>query len=946
MNEVEIRFELNGEARRAAVAPELLLADFLRRSLGLKGTKTSCEVEVCGACTVLLDGRPVSSCATLAREIDGRSLVTIEGLGSGDALHPVQEAFWEEGGFECGFCTPGMILSACALLDENPDPSEAAIKAALDGNVCRCTGYVSIVRSVRRAAELLRGQGAGASAADEPRLDGAAKGAPARREAPRRGAADERRLDGIAKVRGAPVYTADLTRPHMLHGRVLRSPHAHARVLGIDTAAAESHPGVAAVLTAADLQDISPYYGPLVKDIPVLAMDKVRYEGDPVAAVAAETPEAAAAALGLIRVEYEPLPALLTMDAALDPGAPPLHDFVSDHGARYPGYPDVDDEAGKYANVSFHYERSKGNVEDGFAASARVFEHTFEFPKVAHHSMEPQLALAEWRDDGVTVWASTQHPFIIRQELAEMFGLPRERVRLVVPLVGGTYGNKNHTKLEPLAVALARKARRPVFLHLSLEEESRTVSKPAMRVRLRTGVDRDGRLLARDCLVHVDGGAYSDSGPRVTQKAGYRAPGPYRIPHLRSHAYTVYTNTVPAGAFRGMGTPQVVWAYESQMDIMAREMGWDPVEFRLRNFLRKGEAFAPGETPLDCDLAQGLLRAAREIGWGEEDADADCGIGFSCGVKDGGGNYKVSCARVEIDDAGRVTLHEGTVEIGQGSHTALSRIAAHELGAPPSAVRVAPLDTDSTPFDMGTYASSGTTVMGLAVQKAAQAARRQLMDAARSLSGDPAAAVTLRDGEARLGEVAFPFSTLVRHARGDGGAVVGEGRQESAQDPNAPLGARAPFWEVGWGAARVRVDRDTGEVRVLKYVSIADAGKAINPQQCHTQEQGAFLQGLGQALFEETVYEDGRMLTPDALTYRLPKVSDLPDELVNVIFEDGNGAGPYGAKGLGESGILTVPSAIANAVDRAVGVRVTHLPLAAEKVWRAIEGVDSRVRRG
>ena len=577
MNEVEIRFELNGEARRAAVAPELLLADFLRRSLGLKGTKTSCEVEVCGACTVLLDGCPVSSCATLAREIDGRSLVTIEGLGSRDALHPVQEAFWEEGGFECGFCTPGMILSACALLDENPDPSEAAIKAALDGNVCRCTGYVSIVRSVRRAAELLRGQGAGASAADERRLDDAAKGAPARREAPRRGAADARRLDGSAKVRGAPVYTADLTRPDMLHGRVLRSPHAHARVLGIDTAAAESHPGVAAVLTAADLQDISPYYGPLVKDIPVLAMDKVRYEGDPVAAVAAETPEAAAAALGLIRVEYEPLPALLTLDAALDPGAPPLHEFVSDHGAKYPGYPDVDDEAGKYANVSFHYERSKGNVEDGFAASARVFEHTFEFPKVAHHSMEPQLALAEWRDDGVTVWASTQHPFIIRQELAEMFGLPRERVRLVVPLVGGTYGNKNHTKLEPLAVALARKARRPVFLHLSLEEESRTVSKPAMRVRLRTGVDREGRLLARDCLVHVDGGAYSDSGPRVTQKAGYRAPGPYRIPHLRSHAYTVYTNTVPAGAFRGMGTPQVVWAYESQMDIIAREMGWDPV---------------------------------------------------------------------------------------------------------------------------------------------------------------------------------------------------------------------------------------------------------------------------------------------------------------------------------------------------------------------------------
>ena len=471
MNEIEIQFELNGEARRASVAPELLLADFLRHSLGLKGTKTSCEVEVCGACTVLLDGRPVSACATLTHEINGRSLVTIEGLGNDDALHPVQEAFWEEGGFECGFCTPGMILAARALLDENPDPSEEDIKTALDGNICRCTGYVSIIRSVRRAATLLGG-----------------KDAPAPRPA------DARRVDGAAKVRGEPVYTADLTHPGMLYARVLRSPHAHARIVGIDTSAAESHPGVVAVLTAADLKDISQYHGPLVKDTPVLAVDKVRYEGDAVAAVAAETLEAATAALELIGVEYEPLPALPTMDDALHPDALPLHEYVSEDSPSFPGYPGVDDEARKYANVSFHYERGKGDVDEGFAASERIFEHTFEFPKIAHFSMEPQLAVAEWREDGFTVWCSTQHPFIVQRELAEMFGVARERARVVVPLVGGTYGNKNHTKLEPVALALARKAGRRVFLHLSLEEESRTVSKPAMRVRLRTGVDRDGRL--------------------------------------------------------------------------------------------------------------------------------------------------------------------------------------------------------------------------------------------------------------------------------------------------------------------------------------------------------------------------------------------------------------------------------------------------------------------
>lgn len=916
MNEIDIRFVLNGERRTVKVPAHRLLVDLLHDALNLMGTKRSCDAEVCGSCTVLLDGRPVSACTTLASEIHGRSLVTIEGLGRGGELNAVQEAFWEEGGFECGFCTPGMILTACALLDENPDPSEAEIRAALDGNICRCTGYVSIIRSIQRAALRL----ASPDAAATPLQD--------------------RRVDGRSKVRGEPIYTADLKRPGMVYGRILRSPHAHARILSIDTGAAESHPGVVAVLTSADLEDISPYYGPLVKDMPVLAIGKVRYEGDPVAAVAAETLEAAEQALALIEVAYEPLEPLLSLDDALDPKVEPLHDSVSAHGSKFPGYPEVDEEARKYANVSFHYRRDQGEVERGLAESYRTFEHTFDFAKICHYSMEPQLAVAEWQDEGVTVWSSTQHPFIIRQEVAEMFHMPVERVRFIVPFVGGTYGNKNHTKLEPLAVALARKAGRPVYLHLSLEDESRTVSKPAVRITLETGVSEDGRIVARRCLAHLDGGAYSDAGPRVTQKVGYRAPGPYRIPHLRSDAYTVYTNTVPAGAFRGMGTPQVVWAYESQMDMIARAMGWDPLEFRLKNLLGKNEDFAPGETPLDCDLGKGLREVAAQIGWNREPLSPDCGIGFACGLKDGGGNYKVSCARVLIDQSGGVTLEEGTVEIGQGAHTAMCRIAARELGISPESIRLPVLDTERTPFDMGTYASSGTTVMGLAVQKAARAVRAELIEAAQSLSRSSGEA-RLENGRVHIGELAFPFAALVEHAKGPGGVLTGEGRQESELDPRAPLGARAPFWEVGWGAAKVHVDRQTGEVRVLKYAAVADAGKAINPQQCHTQEQGAFVQGLGQALFEAALYENGMMLNPDALSYRLPKAADLPDELVNVIFEDGNGPGPYGAKGLGESGILPVPAAIANAVYHAVGVRITDLPITSEKIWRALRTQSS-----
>lgn len=918
---ISIRFKLNSQFKEAQVEPWTLLIDFLRDELGLTGTKKSCEVEICGACTVLLDGRPVSSCTTLAFELDGRSLMTIEGLSSGDDLHPIQEAFWEEGGFECGYCTPGMILSTYALLKENPSPGEEEIKKYLSGNICRCTGYASILASVKRAVSMCSGR------PDE------SKGSAASQATSR----SQRRLDGLPKVKGKALYTSDLVRSGMTYAKALRSPYPHALIKRIDSSAAEKHSGVVAVLTRADLTDICPYYGPLVKDQTILAMEKVRYEGDPVAAVAAEDPQIAEEALGLIQVEYEELRPLLTMDEALASDALRLHDFTSQHGNTFPDYPSVDEEAKKYANVSFHYGWSKGDVAQGFAHSDRVFEHTFFFPKVSHYSLEPHLAMAEWTEDGVAIWASTQHPFMVRQEISEMFGLPVEKVRIIVPFVGGAYGNKNHTKLEPLAVALSRKAKRPVMLSLRAEDANRTVSKPAMRVCLKTGVSRDGLIVTRECLVHVDGGAYSDAGPRVTQKAGYRAHGPYRIPHIKTDAYTVYTNTVPAGAFRGMGTPQVVWAYESQMDMIAYEMGWDPLEFRLKNLLDKGEEFVPGDSPIDCDLKEGLLRVAQEIGWGRELLEPECGIGLSCALKDGGGNYKVSCARVEVDASGQVTLFEGTVEMGQGANTALCRIVAQELGLSPDAIRLAPLDTAHTPYDMGTYASSGTTIMGLAVQKAALSVRKQLLDGARRLSGNMNANFILERGRVRLGEMAFSFGDIVRSLKGKGGIIVGEGRYESLKEKDAPLGARSPFWEVSWAGAKVRVDRQTGQVKLLKYVSIADAGKALNPQQCVTQEKGAVVQGIGQAFFEEAVYQNGIMTNPSLIDYRLPGIEDLPEEWVTIIFENANGPGPYGAKGMGESGILTVPSAISNAVFRAVGVRVTDLPLNPEKIWRALK---------
>lgn len=906
-----LRFKLNGQWREAAVEPHRLLADFLREDLQLKGTRVSCDVQICGTCTVLVDGRPVSACTTPAFEIDGKSLLTIEGLASGDQLHPIQQAFWQEGGFECGYCTPGMILSAYALLSANPSPSDEQIKHHLASNICRCTGYVTIIAAVKRAAQLIRDRA-------DLRLD---------REAIR--------LDGDEKVRGAPIYTADLQRPHMLYAKILRSPLPHATIKRIDTRAAEQLPGVVAVLTRDDLREINPYYGPLVKDQAILAMQKVRYEGDPVAAAAAESAEIAEAAIQLIQIDYQELPALLSLDEALAADAFKIHDHTSEHGEKFPGYPSVDEEAKRHRNVSFHFGWTKGDVSKGFAESDRVFEHSFYFSKVAHYSLEPHLALAEWNGDTVTVWSSTQHPFLAQQEIAEMLDMPRDKVRVIVPWVGGAYGNKNHTKFEPLVTMLARKAKRPVFLALSAEDTFRTVSKPAMRVRIKTGVSNAGLIIARESTAHVDSGAYSDAGPRVSQKAAFRVHGPYVIPNIKSDGYAVYTNTVPAGAFRGMGTPQVVWAYESQMDMIAHEMGWDPVDFRLKNLMTAGDDFCPGDTPVDCDMREGLRRVAMEIGWGDK-LEPDCGIGVSCALKDGGGNYKISEARIEVNADGKATLFEGTVEIGQGAHTALRKIAAQELGLSAQQVDLAPLDTAHTPLDFGTYASSGTTVMGLAVQRAAQAVKAQLIAAAKQMIGRHEGDFTLRDGFIRFGETALSVAEVVRHLKGTNGVVVGAGRYESVKDPNILMGAKAPFWEVSWGAARIKVDRDTGQIKILKFVTIADAGKAINPQQCHTQEVGALVQGIGQAFFEKTEYENGAMVNPGLINYRVPKVEDLPEELVTILFENGNGPGPYGAKGMGESGLLTVPSAIGNALDNAVGVRLTELPLTPEKVWRAL----------
>lgn len=755
------------------------------------------------------------------------------------------------------------------------------------------------------------------------------------------------RLDGAAKVTGRALYTGDLRMPGMAYGAIVRSTAPHARLRAVRSEEAERLPGVLAVLTAADLAGTNPYYGHAVKDQPVIAIDKVRYVGEPIAAVAAVDPRTAAEAAALMAVEYEDLPAVPDLDAALAPGAAVLHPHAAARGRYQSDVPEPDPadaaQAGTAAsssNICHHERYAWGDVERGFAESDEIFEDTFTFPMVYHYAMEPYTAIAAADADGITVWAAAQHPFMVRAALAEIFRERLERVRVVVPYIGGGYGSKSYTKIEPLVVALARKAGRPVRISCSVEEAMATGRRHNARIRLRTGVRRDGTLVVRDCLIHLDTGAYADNGPRVADKIATRILGGYRCPHVRVEVAAVYTNTTPAGSFRSIGGPQAAWATESQLTMIASRLGLDPLDVRLRNLRRRGERVRDRMRPLDTDLAAGLRRTARHIGWdGLREPGTGRGLGMS--VTDAGAT-PTAVALVRLHHDGTATVHESSTELGQGARTVLVQIAADELALPPRDVGVVASDTAATPYDRSTGASRSTTVMGLAVQAACRDLAVQLREIAGRQAGEEPAAVTLAGGAAVTPSGRrLPYGDLVRaFFDGPGGELVGRGYIRPAFE-DGRLRELPIFWEVGWGAAEVAVDRETGVVSLRRYVSVADAGRAINPALAEGQDEGAAMQGIGHTLFEAMVFEAGRLLNGSMIEYRVPLFEDLPEMFESVLLEDRNGPGPFGAKGMGEGAIGPVAPAVAAAVAQAAGVHVTELPLTPERVWRALRAAGA-----
>jgi len=720
------------------------------------------------------------------------------------------------------------------------------------------------------------------------------------------------RVDGIDKVTGKAKFVGDLTIPGMLQGKILRSTYPHARLVSIDASQAEALPGVLAVLTASDIADLNLIYS----GRPVIATDKVRYVGEPVAAVAAVDLATAEEALSLIQVEYEELPAVVGIDAALKKDAPLIH-------------------RDKGSNIGTHEKVLRGDVEEGFALSDEVVEDTFTFPMVYHYAMEPHSVIAHYgMDDEITVWSSAQHPFQVRGDIAKIFKVPPGKVRMIINYLGGGYGSKSYTKFEPLVVALARKAKQPVRICNSVGESMVTVRRHGARVRIKTGVKRDGTLMAREAEIYLDTGGYDDNGPQVTARSATRVLGPYWIPHIRTNAYQVYTNTGSAGSYRAIGAPQVIYAGESQIEMLAQRLGLDPAELRMKNLLKPGQELRPGLKGIDADLSSSLKTLVRASAWKKIRSKNNAAVGMACAITNAGAT-PVSVAMIRMQSDGILNIAAGSTEMGQGVRTTLTQIAAEELTLPMDQFRIAGADTKVTPYDSSTGSSRSTTLMGTAVQKAARDLKQQFIKIGAQMLGVKPSHIQIVDGALIAGEARVSFREAFerRFGKGSGGEMIGRGEAgPEITDNKLPV-----FWEVGMGTAEVAIDRETGAVKLKKFISVADVGKAIHPEHCVAQEEGAAMQGIGHTFFEELIYENGQLVNPNLVDYRVPTFDEIPEEFHTVLVENGDGPGPFGVRGMAEGGILSVAPSVCNAIDRATGVRITDLPLTPERVWRALK---------
>ncbi|MCL7384731.1 MAG: xanthine dehydrogenase family protein molybdopterin-binding subunit [Thaumarchaeota archaeon] len=738
------------------------------------------------------------------------------------------------------------------------------------------------------------------------------------------------RIDALEKATGYAVYTSDIDLPNMLYGKILRSPYPHARIKRIDTEKAESLLGVKAVVTGREF----PYlFGETLRDKPALAVDKVRYVGEPVAAVAAVDERIAEEALSLIEVEYELLPYVLDPIEAMSRDAPILHEGLAEYKRRpiikvFPG-----------TNICNYVVYEKGDIEKGFAESDHIFEDTFKTPGIAHAAIEPYVTIAQVDFNGkITLWTTNDSPYRLQVQLAESLNIDPSNIRVIVPYMGGSFGGKGGVKLEAIAIALARKVvGYPVKIELNIEEIfTSTCTSHSAIVTVKTGVKKDGTIVARYVKAIYDAGAYAEKGPTVLIQGCRGAAGPYRIPHVKIEGYLCYTNKIPGDAYRGYGFFQAQFAVESQMDDIARELGLDPLEFRLKNLIREGDVNPLGQEVVSCGLDKCLLKVAESIGWGRKEGRY-VGKGIAVGFK----NTKTpssSAVTVRLNWDGSLEVYTSLVEEGQGSKHVLAKIAANELGIPLSKVKVITSDTEVTPWDTSTTSSRTVFHQGNALIDACRKVIEQIKDRLAEKLNVKRSEIIFEDGEFIIGRDRISLHGNINRILRPGEQIVGYGLYE----PKIPAELwehHGIFWMYVAHGVEVEVDPETGIVTVKKAVIAEDVGKAMDKTTLELQLIGGTIQGIGNTLYEELKFDRcGRIENPNFRDYHIPTTLDV-GEVIPIIVEQPHPEGPYGAKGVGEGPLVTIHAAIANAIYDAIGIRFKELPITPEKIALMIKNV-------
>jgi 4-hydroxybenzoyl-CoA reductase alpha subunit len=936
-----ITLEVNGEKHTVAVRDGETLVDVLRDKLRLTGTKKGCDHGVCGACTVLIDGEPKNSCLLLAVGCENVAITTIEGIAREGQLHPLQRAFINHGAVQCGFCSPGMILSAYALIGQKPNPMDEEIKQALSGNLCRCTGYVRIIDAVRNWKKYKETEEPPSFPEDLDRFRAVGRSLP--------------RVDAADKVSGRAQYTADLTFQNMLHGKILVSPIPHGLIKSIDTKKARAMNGVKLVLTAEDVPDITYGINPPRYDENILARDKVRHVGDEVAAVIAIDEETAARALALIEVEYEELPAVFDPVTAMEEGAPQIHE-------RYRN------------NINTKVDHHFGDVSEGFAEADYVREEKFVGNHVYQSPIEPHASIAMWEDDGSTLvlYASTQVPHYLQYMVARVLNIPLGRIRIVRPPVGGGFGAKLDTTSQDLISAIAsRKLGRPVKMVYTREEmflHGRGRHKQHMHFKI--GMKKDGTLTAVQSRIYLDGGAYTSYGAITVYYAGSMIPTLYKFPHYKYEGFRIMTNKPACGAMRGHGAPQPRFAFESLLSMMADDMGIDPIEIRLRNAMEPNTRTCNELDIHSCAFRQTLEQAREKSGWTHKygKLQPGTGIGIGCGGFVSGAGYAKYRGQVRLSSEKKLEpfikkavfphsnaivkiSEDGTAavllilaaEIGQGALTVLSQMCAEALGISLNRVRIRSEDSDISPLDLGAYSSRTTLMGGNAVVHASQDVLKKLYGiVARIWECDPQDLEAANDQirHAKDSSKVMEWAEAARMYFNDNGPLVGTGWYKPPSglggDYKGAAVGTSPAFSFSSSVCECHVDLETGKVKIERVTDFHDCGTPINPQAVHGQVEGAVVMGSGEVLMEDVVYDGGgNVLNPNFHDYLLMTIKDAP-EILSGIVDSYEPEGPYGAKEVGEGATLPVLASVAHAIANATGVWIKDLPITPEKILKAL----------